>query len=237
MPRKKNSENFEQERERIHREMLSAVSHDLKTPLASIIGSLEVYDKLKAKLNEEKKHTLLKTALDEAYRLDNFITNILDMARLENKMVRIKKEHIHLKSVLSDCITKLGYKTAGVKIEIEGDDFVVDSDSNMLCRALYLVVENAVRHNTNEKPSVKIIFSGNTKSYSIRIEDNGPGIPEAKIKEIFSKYTRISRKDHQNAGTGLGLAICRQIATMLGGTVTASNIKDGGASFEFKFQH
>lgn len=216
--------------------MLSAVSHDLKTPLASIIGSLEVYDKLKAKLSDEKKNVLLKTALDEAYRLDNFITNILDMSKLENKMVKIRKEPLHLKSVLHDCVTKLGYKTSGVKIDMKGDDVMVNSDSNLLCRALYLVVENAIRHNNNPNPEIHIEVGGDEKRYFIRVEDNGPGIPEARIKDIFSKYSRISRQDHQNAGTGLGLAICRQIAIMLDGTITAANRPGGGAIFEFKFK-
>ena len=234
MPRKKNSENFDAERERMHRDMLSAVSHDLKTPLASIIGSLEVHEKLGSKLSAEKQQMLLNTALSEAYRLDNFITNILDMARLENKMVRVKKEPVNLRSISSDCMVKLGYRTGESNIHISGDDITVYSDSNLLCRAMHLIVENALKH-AGEKPKINITYGGDEKNYFIRIEDNGPGIPENKINEIFSKYTRISRKDHQNAGTGLGLAICKQIVTLLGGKVTAANMHSGGAVFEMKF--
>lgn len=218
----------------MHREMLSAVSHDLKTPLASIIGSLEVHEKLGAKLSPEKQHTLLKTALTEAYRLDNFITNILDMARLENHMVKIKKEHVNLRSIINDCLVKLGYRTDEANINIHGDDITVVSDSNLLCRAVHLIVENALKH-TGENPTVNVTYGGDEHNYFIRVEDNGPGIPDNKINDIFSKYTRIARKDHQNAGTGLGLAICKQIATLLGGKVTAANLTSGGAVFELKF--
>ena len=234
MPRKKNSESFDAERERMHREMLSAVSHDLKTPLASIIGSLEVHEKLGTKLSPDKQSTLLKTALSEAYRLDNFITNILDMARLENQMVKIKKEDIHLRTIINDCLVKLGYRSTDSNITINGEDVVVISDSNLLCRALHLIVENALKHGGDE-PAVTVTYGGNAHDYFIRVEDNGPGIPENRINEIFSKYTRIARKDHQNAGTGLGLAICRQIVTLLGGKVTAANLAKGGAVFELKF--
>lgn len=234
MPRKKSSESFDSERERIHREMLSAVSHDLKTPLASIIGSLEVHDKLGDKLSPEKQQTLLRTALSEAYRLDNFITNILDMARLENQMVRIKKDHISLRSIINDCLMKLGYRTTDTNLNISGEDIIIESDSNLLCRAVQLVVENAIRHG-GENNLVNITYGGNVNDYFIRVEDSGPGIPENKINDIFSKYTRISRKDHQNAGTGLGLAICRQIASLLGGKITAANLAKGGAVFELKF--
>ena len=234
MPRKKNSEDFYAVRESIHREILSAVSHDLKTPLASIIGSLEVHEKLGSKLSAEKQEILLKTALSEAHRLDNFITNILDMARLENQMVRIKKEPLQLKGIISDCLIKLGYKVDSSNINVSGEDVNIHSDSNLLCRALYLVVENAMKH-AGDNPVIDVSYGGDEKDYFIRVKDNGPGIPDNKINEIFLKYTRITRKDPQNAGTGLGLAICRQIVTLLGGKVTAANIQKGGAVFDLKF--
>lgn len=77
---------FEQERERTHRGMMSSVSHDLKTPLACIIGALEIYKRTQETLSPENKETLINTALDEAHRLDRFVTSILDATRLENKI-------------------------------------------------------------------------------------------------------------------------------------------------------
>lgn len=83
-------------KEALYRQMLSAVSHDLKTPLATIIGSLEVYTLLEAKLSEEKRRSLINSALSEAYRLDKFITNILDMAKLESRAVQPREEPANL---------------------------------------------------------------------------------------------------------------------------------------------
>ena len=101
------SDPFNKERELMHRQMMSSVSHDLKTPLASIIGSLEIHDQMKAQLKPEKKQALLDTALQEAYRLDNFITNILDMAKLENGQVRVKKELCDIGELLQACTNQL----------------------------------------------------------------------------------------------------------------------------------
>src|ERR1700721_2788036 len=86
----------DEERELLHRQILSSVSHDLKTPLASIIGSLEVFERMNDRLSEEQQKTLITVALREAYRLDNFITNILDMARLESGMVKQVPESVSI---------------------------------------------------------------------------------------------------------------------------------------------
>src|SRR4051812_36475440 len=102
------SEAFEQERERLHRIVLSSVSHDLKTPLACIIGSLEIFERTKEKLTLEKRNTLINTALQEAYRLDSFITNILDMAKFESDAVKVKKEVCVMELLLEDCLILLG---------------------------------------------------------------------------------------------------------------------------------
>src|SRR3984885_4716957 len=88
---------LDDERERLHRQMLSSVSHDLKTPLASIIGSLEIYERMRNTLSAEKKQMLVETALQEAYRLDTFVTNILDMARLEEGKLRLQYSRVQLK--------------------------------------------------------------------------------------------------------------------------------------------
>ncbi len=104
---------LDEEREQLHRQMLSSVSHDLKTPLASIIGSLEVYERMKDKLPEEKKTTLIHVALQEAYRLDNFITNILDMARFENHIVKPHYERTEITAIVSDCLLRLNNRLGG----------------------------------------------------------------------------------------------------------------------------
>ena len=223
---------FDAERERIHRQMLSSVSHDLKTPLASIIGSLEVYERMKTKLSEEKQAALIAVALQEAYRLDNFITNMLDMAKLENSVVKTRREDVELSAVVRDCLINLNNRLRSSTVTI-GSTHPIQAitDPVLLSRAICLVLDNAVKYGGT--PSAITIQFGEDANHSgfITIHDNGRGIPEGQMEAIFSKYTRFPKEDQQNAGTGLGLAICRAIMNLLGGDVVVANDAQGGASF------
>jgi two-component system sensor histidine kinase KdpD len=224
---------LEAERERIHRQMLSSVSHDLKTPLAAIIGSLEIFGRMREVLTPEKAQILLDTALKEAYRLDGFITNILDMAKLENAMVRLHLDICHLSTLLHDCVEKSGQRLQGSHITIAPIDQKLEckTDAALLCRAISLLIDNAIKFSPEQDSEVRLSAYAQGPRLVIEVSDNGPGIPEDKMEEIFSKYTRIKRQDHQNAGTGLGLPIARSIAQLLGGNVLAANRPDGGALF------
>jgi len=212
---------FAEDRDRLHLQMMSAVSHDLKTPLASIIGSLEIHDKMKEMLTEEKKEILLKTALEEAYRLDGFITNILDQARLENGMTKVHKRHCDVEQVVQDCIQKVGDLSNKAEIKVIKPKFstAVETDSSLLSRAIQCLIDNAIKHSGNSKPKIQIDFAQDQDQLVIHIKDDGTGIPEGEQEAIFNKYTRLAKKDYKNAGTGLGLTIARAIIQLLGGSI------------------
>lgn len=226
---------FEEERERMHRQLFSAVSHDLKTPLASMIGSLEIYARMKEKLSLEKKEMLISTALQEAYRLDNFISNILDMAKLESGMVKPRHESIDVGSTLKECLIHLDNRLKGSTVTLKPfvGEITIKSDASLICRAMSLLLDNAVKYGGS--PSVINITYGidpSTNECLIRVHDNGSGIAEAQWESVFDKYTRFAKSDHQNAGTGLGLAICRALMRILGGQVNVINDpRQGGAIF------
>ena len=229
---------FNQERVRMHRQLYSAISHDLKTPLASIIGALEIYQRMKEKLSEEKRDALLLTALQEAYRLDYFVTNILDMGKLENDMVRAKKEPIHIGECIKNCIAGLDnrLRDSHVTTRALSGEVTIASDAPLLCRALTILLDNAVKY--GGKPAHVTVSYGldATGQCFIEVGDNGPGIPPAQMHTVFDKYTRFAKRDQQHAGTGLGLAICREIMRLLGGTVeVAAQSPNAGATFVLKF--
>ncbi len=226
---------FEKIREQLHRQMLSAVSHDLKTPLATIIGSLEIYGRMEGKLTKEKGDMLLNSALAEAYRLDNFITNILDMAKLEAGMVKTRTERCNLTHLLNDAIIRLGPRRSRCDITLDATGEVhLQADPMLVGRAAGLVLENAMKH-AGKSPAIRVQYGCNGADCTIRVHDDGPGIPEGKEEIIFSKYARFAKADQQNAGTGLGLAICRQLLELMGGNVKAENHPDGGAVFTLQF--
>ncbi len=231
------SHSFEQDRERLHRSVLTSVSHDLKTPLACIVGSLEIYERTKEKLTPDKKNTLIHTALQEAYRLDGFITNILDMAKLESGAVELKKERCMMDLLLADCLVLLGHRLAECTISIKAvpAPFSVTTDPLLFTRAICILLDNAAKY-AMPHPIISMEYEKIGNQAVVCIENNGPGIPPAKMEEIFSKYARLDAQDHTHAGTGLGLPICREIMRLLGGTVTAANRADGkGAVFTLAF--
>lgn len=224
-----------QERESMHRKMLSAVSHDLKTPLASIIGSLEVMERMKDRLPPDKQKELQAVALQEAYRLDAFVTNILDMAKLENGAVRAQRENIDCDLVIKQAITKMGRRLTNstVRVTPESGSVTLTSDGVLLSRVLALLLDNAVKYG-GASPTIAVAFGRDGDQAYIKIADQGEGIPPGRIDEIFSKYTRLSMQDNQIAGTGLGLAICRAIMKILGGSIAAANNPDKGAVFTLR---
>jgi two-component system sensor histidine kinase KdpD len=227
----------DRERERIHRQMLSSVSHDLKTPLVSIIGALEVYTRMKDKLPIQKQVALIDVALQEAYRLDTFITNILDMARLENGAIKPKQENAEIGAIVRNCLIRMDHHLHGKTIHTEAVSGPVEAitDPVLLSRAVCLVLDNAAKYGGT--PGVIRIELGKDEDCTgyIRVRDNGGGIPEHHTETIFSKYTRLGGKDRQYTGTGLGLAIAREIMRLLNGTIAAANHPEGGALLTLAF--
>jgi two-component system sensor histidine kinase KdpD len=229
---------LDEARESMHRQMLSSVSHDLKTPLATIIGSLEVYQRLREKLTPEKVESLLSSALSEAYRLDSFITNILDMAKLEAGAVVPRAEWCDIQYLLKDCIARLGLKAVERKISVKSVTAIEKNfvDPMLLSRAIILVLDNAIKYGGTDEITIEYGRQDEQTSF-IRVRDQGTGIPAGKEESIFSKYTRFNHTDYQSAGTGLGLAACRQLMQLLNGQVQARTHPDGGAEFTLSYPY
>lgn len=233
------ADDFEKQREMIHINMLSSVSHDLKTPLASVIGSLEIHERMKDKLSQDKKEALIATALQEAYRLDNFVTNILEMAKLENGMVKVQHETCYISSLINDCRIKLGHRLKDAKVEIEAvnGEVIVQTDPALLSRAVIQVLDNAIKYG-GSPAIVHIEYELEGDLCVIKIHDNGKGLTENQKQSVFAKYTRFAKQDQQAAGTGLGLSISKEIMRLLGGSIEAypAYYKENmaGASFIIK---
>lgn len=229
-------------REYLHRQMLSSVSHDLKTPLATIIGSLEVMTMLYDKLPEEKRRSLISSALTEAFRLDYFITNILDMAKFEAAAVKPRFEACRMGQLVQDSLSRLGPLKArgGLDVRQVGERDEIYTDPMLGSRAVGLVLHNAFKHGVRKydtsEPYVEIEHGVTGSEGFVRIRDHGDGIPQDKQALVFDKYTRLQRADQQNAGTGLGLTICRHIMKLLDGRIELTNHPEGGAVFTLFYQ-
>jgi two-component system, OmpR family, sensor histidine kinase KdpD len=222
-----------EEREKLRAMLLSSVSHDLKTPLASVIGSLSVYRSVAEQLPEVQRVMLIQTALDEAQRLDSFITNILDMTRLESGQIRFREEWITPSLLMRHVVKRLHGRLQHHRFTVQrpsAGDGEVGVDVMMMEQVLQNILDNAVKY-TPQGAQIDVNWGMQGNHFQIQVRDNGPGIPDGQFEKIFDKYARIRRQDSQVAGTGLGLAIARAILQAQGGGISANNHPEGGAVF------
>lgn len=225
------------EREKLRSMLLSSVSHDLKTPLASVIGALSVYQTMGTNLSEEHRVTLITTALEEAQRLDSFITNILDMTRLESGDIDFRKEWVSPQDILRKVERRMKNRLRNHTLLITPatDPAEIHIDPTSIEQVMQNLLDNAAKYT---KPGTKVEITGypnSNKQYIIEVRDYGDGIPADKLDKIFDKYARLHKTDSQVAGTGLGLAISKSIMQSQGGSVEAANHPQGGAIFTLTF--
>ena len=221
-----------EEREKLRAMLLSSVSHDLKTPLASVIGSLSVYRSMGEQLPEEHRHTLINTAIEEAQRLDSFITNILDMTRIESGQIEFKQEWVRPHELLTRVQKRLKDRLSGRTITVNEPKQPVEIliDPIMSEQVVQNLLDNAAKY-TPDGTAITIDMETGKKAFRLMVRDEGPGIPEDKLRTVFDKYARIRRQDSQVAGTGLGLAISKAVMEAQGGTAEVFNHPNGGAVF------
>ncbi len=226
-----------EDREKLRAMLLSSVSHDLKTPLASVIGSLSVYRSMGSRLPLDQQATLIDTAIEEAQRLDNFITNILDMTRIESGDIDFKKEWYFPSDMVNNVLKRLRSRLAQHELDIQPiqSNIQICADAMMSEQVLQNVLDNAVKY-TPKGTIIHISGQITEDGFTIAVHDHGKGIPVDNVERVFDKYARLHRKDSQVAGTGLGLAIAKAIMQAQDGEIIAANHPDGGAVFTLNFR-
>lgn len=229
---------FVAEREHLRSMLLSSVSHDLKTPLASIIGSLRMLRSLRnrAKLSDESAIELENTAIEEAERLESFITNILSMTEIDSGYIKFNTRPCDPREPLQVArrAVKSKYRNRRVFVDSVGDPFEVDLDPMLTAQVLQNLLENAAKYSP-DGTCVTVKLSYTDDGFRMDVRDQGKGIPQDRLETIFDKHERLSFADSQVAGTGLGLAIAKAVMEGQGGSIHARNMDDGGAEFTLKF--
>jgi two-component system, OmpR family, sensor histidine kinase KdpD len=225
-----------EEREKLRVMLLSSVSHDLKTPLASIIGALSAYLTLGDRLKPEKHNELIEGSLEEARRLDSFITNILDMTRLETGNIKFKQEWCGLSHFMDDIKKRMHHRMKHHELRINLPDHDIEGymDVIMTGQIMQNLLDNACKYTPSGKAVDVTWDAEDGKELVCSIRDYGEGIPETQFEHIFDKFARLHKTDSQTAGTGLGLAIAKAVVESQGGSITASNHPEGGALFTFR---
>lgn len=223
-------------RENLRSSLLASVSHDLKTPLVSIIGSLSTLSFVKDGMPQEERNELVASAYHEAERLHRIVHNVLEMAKLESGMVLPSKEPVELVDSFRLAAERVrrSYPHFKMTVDSQLSQTTAVGDELLLSQVFYNLLENAAKYG-GKKPEVKVELSEDSasKKVQVRVIDNGPGIAQDEIPRVFDKFYRSSFTDHKQAGSGLGLAICRAVVEAHGGTIEAMPRSDKAQGMVF----
>ncbi len=225
------------ERERLRSAMLTSVSHDLRTPLASIIGALSSLRSYRERYDEATRAELLDTALSEAERLDRFVGNLLDMTRLDAGVIVPKREVVDLGDLVSTTLRRAKPLIEGhvVTSTIEPGLPTLSLDFVLAEQTLFNILDNAGKYSA-PGGRIEIDVRRADNRVEIVVRDEGPGIAPAALDRLFEKFYRADDGDRRRAGTGLGLAIAKGFVEAQGGTIKAANRSDrSGAEFTVTF--
>ncbi len=227
------STQMQMEAERLRNSLLSAISHDLRTPLATIIGSASAIAQDNGELNALDRLALGQGIVDEAERMANLVNNILDMARLEAGVLELNKQWYPLEEIIGTVLTTLQKQLSNrpIKVKLPKGIPMIWGDSVMIEQVLINLLENAVRY-TPQGSELEIIAEIHPSSAEITVADHGQGIPKGQEQQLFEKFYQ-TRHETAQSGVGLGLAICRAIVEIHGGNIYARNRAEGGAEFVF----
>jgi two-component system sensor histidine kinase KdpD len=209
--------------------LLSAVSHDLRTPLAAITGSATTL-RDDGGLDPETRRDLLEAICEEAERLERLVSNLLDMTRLDAGLVEPRREWVPLAEVVGSALTRLERRLSGRPVETGiPDDLPFLSVDPVLLEQLFVnLLENAAKHTPPGTP-IEIRAAREGGTLQVDVADRGPGLPLGEEERIFERFHRGPHAGGR--GVGLGLPIARAIAQAHGGRLVASNRAGGGAVF------
>ncbi|MDQ7092961.1 sensor histidine kinase KdpD [Desulfosporosinus sp. PR] len=212
------------ESEKLRTALLNSISHDLRTPLASMIGAVTSLLENDQLFNETSRLDLLQTIKIGALRMNKLVNNLLDMARLESDMLKLNKEWCEISEIIKEAVKyfeeSLGNKRE-ILCEIANKELLVNVDFILMKQVLANLLDNALKYS---QPDSQILISvrNNQKQVEVSVRDWGLPIPAEDLEHIFDKFYRV-RSPRQISGTGLGLAISKGIVELHGGTIRAEN--------------
>ncbi|MBV9222131.1 MAG: sensor histidine kinase KdpD, partial [Methylobacteriaceae bacterium] len=225
------------ETERLRSALLTSISHDLKTPLASVLGAAGALRDLSAKLDDTEKLSLVGTIIEESERLNRFIANLLDMTKLESGAVAPNTSPHDIGEIVGSALRRAAKMLAQHRIEVDlaGDLPMLELDAVLFEQVLFNLLDNAGKYSP-AGTTIRIQGWRDRDSVCLQVLDEGAGIPPGDLEHVFDKFYRVQKGDQVRAGTGLGLAISRGFIEAMHGTIGAANRTDRkGAVFTLRF--
>lgn len=214
------------ERDRLRGALLSSVGHDLRTPLTAILAAA-------AELRRAKAPAGLVDAVEtEGGKLGRYISNLLDMARIEAGSIRLRDEPVDLVDAVGAVVRDLKPMADRIDIDLAADLPLVRADPHLLHHMLLNLIDNAARYSPDDSP-IRVIGRKSDGGLLLAVTDQGPGLPDAPDR-LFNRFARIAGSDRKG-GAGLGLAIVKGFADAMGIGIDARNNEQMGATFELRF--
>ena len=225
---------MEAEKEKMRANLLRAISHDLRTPLTSIIGSATLYLENGSGMQEEEKNELIRHILEDSNWLLNMVENLLSVTRINNETARVKKTEEPVEEVVAEAVARLKKRLpeANVKVSLPEEFIMIPMDAILIEQVLINLMENATVHADSSEP-VECYTTIRADAVEFHVRDYGIGIPEERMDSIFDGATRTdARLSDSRKGMGIGLTICKTIVLAHGGEIFAKNCNPG-AEFWF----
>jgi two-component system sensor histidine kinase KdpD len=215
------------EADRLRSALLTSISHDLKTPLAAILGAAGTLKGFARELDDQGKVELIATIIEESERLNRFIANLLDMTRLEAGSIKPNTGRHDIGEIIGTALERANKILARHKVEvaIAADLPMLELDPILFEQVLFNLLDNAAKY-APPATTVHIQSWREGDKVELQVLDEGSGIPPDDLDRIFDKFHRAQKEDQVRAGTGLGLAISRGFVEAMGGTITAANRSD-----------
>ena len=212
------------EGERLRNSLLTAISHDLRTPLAALVG---LADALRLTPLQPQQAEVAEAMRRSSLRMSALVSNLLDMARLQSGAVQLNRQWLPLQEVVGSALANLDEVLAGreVAVALPAELPLVELDAVLMERVLVNLLENAAKYTSG---ALRIAARTAGRQVEIDVVDNGPGFPPGREAQLFDKFERGDRES-ATPGVGLGLAICKAIVEAHGGRISAHNVAAGGA--------
>jgi two-component system sensor histidine kinase KdpD len=221
------------EADRLRSALLTSISHDLKTPLAAILGAAGTLKGFARKLDDQGKVELIGTIIEESERLNRFIANLLDMTKLEAGSIKPNTARYDIGEIVGTALERASKILVRhhVEVEIAADLPMLELDPVLFEQVLFNLLDNAAKYAPPET-TVRIVAWREDDTVKLQVLDEGSGITPEDLERIFDKFHRAQKQDQVRAGTGLGLAISRGFIEAMHGAITAANRSDRqGAAF------
>jgi two-component system sensor histidine kinase KdpD len=215
------------ESERLRSALLTSISHDLKTPLASVLGAASTMRDLAGGLSDTEKRDLLATVIDESERLNRFIANLLDMTKLESGAIVPNTALQDIGEIVGSALRRAAKILTAheVKLDMAADLPMLQLDAVLFEQVLFNLLDNAAKYSPPDT-TIAIRSRRERDLVVLEVTDEGGGIPPGELESVFDKFYRAQKGDHVRPGTGLGLAISRGFVEAMRGTITAANRSD-----------